>query len=297
MPEAKTKNIYQKLVEVRKGIAKVPKRGRNEFQGYDYATEADILEAVNAGIDEQGLWIIPSEVDRKEKEITSIDRDGRERKYNFCWIKILYTIVDSDNPDSGKIEAFSWGSGVDSGDKALYKAKTGASKYFFTKMFRIPTGDDPEREEGAGTERPSSPEKPVAAPPLVDKGKSNPFLTADEVKKIWEAWRRNEASDKKRMLMDYLADITEILIRVNEDDINRGGDMLSNYSAFQGKDGNVASTRDIEKLRNSKIGWSQRICHKLEKDYPEVAKEVKDLKEIPTPDEVDAFFEAEGEVP
>ena len=40
------------------------------------------------------------------------------------------------------------GSGDDPADKGLYSAYTGAVKYFLMKAFLIPTGDDPEADEG-----------------------------------------------------------------------------------------------------------------------------------------------------
>jgi hypothetical protein len=33
------------------------------------------------------------------------------------------------------------------GDKAIYKAMTGATKYFYMKVFGVATGDDPENEK------------------------------------------------------------------------------------------------------------------------------------------------------
>src|SRR5699024_6730814 len=36
--------------------------------------------------------------------------------------------------------------GQDAGDKAVYKAITGATKYALMKVFMIPTGDDPEQD-------------------------------------------------------------------------------------------------------------------------------------------------------
>ena len=40
------------------------------------------------------------------------------------------------------------GTGADSGDKAPYKATTGAIKYALLTAFLIPTGDDPENDSG-----------------------------------------------------------------------------------------------------------------------------------------------------
>jgi hypothetical protein len=52
------------------------------------------------------------------------------------------------------------GEGQDAGDKAVYKAMTGALKYCLLKTFLIPTGDDPERDE-----TPAKPPAPKSAPP------------------------------------------------------------------------------------------------------------------------------------
>ena len=41
-----------------------------------------------------------------------------------------------------------YGVGQDSGDKGIWKAVTGAIKYIMTSTFLIPTGDDPEKDEG-----------------------------------------------------------------------------------------------------------------------------------------------------
>src|SRR5574340_328981 len=46
-----------------------------------------------------------------------------------------------------KIEFLVIGEGQDRGDKATYKAMTGATKYALLKLFLIPTGDDPEKDE------------------------------------------------------------------------------------------------------------------------------------------------------
>ena len=44
------------------------------------------------------------------------------------------------------------GEGMDSGDKAYYKALTGAQKYFYHMTFHSPTGDDPEGQGSRWTD-------------------------------------------------------------------------------------------------------------------------------------------------
>jgi hypothetical protein len=51
--------------------------------------------------------------------------------------------TESDEIIEGSFE----GSGIDQGDKALYKAITGGIKYILSSTFLIPTGDDPENEQ------------------------------------------------------------------------------------------------------------------------------------------------------
>jgi hypothetical protein len=43
------------------------------------------------------------------------------------------------------------GEGIDKGDKAGYKAYTGALKYYLANTFMVATGDDPEKESPANT--------------------------------------------------------------------------------------------------------------------------------------------------
>lgn len=48
---------------------------------------------------------------------------------------------------TGMAVRYGFGFGEDSGDKAIYKAITGAIKYFGSENFLVSTGDDPERED------------------------------------------------------------------------------------------------------------------------------------------------------
>ena len=66
------------------------------------------------------------------------------------------------------------GQGLDSGDKAPYKAMTGALKYALLQSFLLATGDDPEEERinhtsGNGSERLITPEEARQLRLLVEK--------------------------------------------------------------------------------------------------------------------------------
>jgi hypothetical protein len=60
--------------------------------------------------------------------------------------------VDGESGESLIVEAV--GAGTDQpGDKAFYKAQTGAKKYALTQAFLIATGDDPEDEQAPKTSK------------------------------------------------------------------------------------------------------------------------------------------------
>ena len=63
------------------------------------------------------------------------------------------------DPDNYKYQAKE-----DAGDKGIYKAIAGAQKYALMKVFMIPTGDDPEADEGVDERNHKAPTKPTPAP-------------------------------------------------------------------------------------------------------------------------------------
>lgn len=130
-------NLVEKLAAVMAQVERVPKNGENKFHGYKYATEADITDAVRSNMARFGVMLIPSvdKIDWREVETKS----GKER---IASLTVRFTATDG----TDKIEFVVIGEGQDRGDKATYKAMTGATKYALLKLFLIPTGDDPETE-------------------------------------------------------------------------------------------------------------------------------------------------------
>lgn len=138
--DAKPKGLVRKLAEVMLEVERVPKNGRNEFHRYDYATEADIADAVRKSMAVRSLMLIPS-VEKTEWETTTTPKGGTQK---LCTLTVRFRIMDG---ESGEHQDFTiMGQGQDSGDKATYKALTGAEKYAMLKLFLIPTGDDPEAD-------------------------------------------------------------------------------------------------------------------------------------------------------
>jgi ERF superfamily len=132
-------NVMTKVTYVQKG-------SENKFHGYKYVSEGDLLEKLRPALIEEGLILIPS-VDM----VRPLDEHGN------TVVDMRYEIVHKDGdiwPHPIRIS----GCGNDRaksgvvGDKGIYKAITGANKYFLFKLFQIETGDDPERDTAAQPE-------------------------------------------------------------------------------------------------------------------------------------------------
>jgi len=147
------KTLVTKLAEVMAAVERVPKRGRNDFHGYDYATEADIAGVIRKELADRKVMLIPS--------VESADRVPVGDKGSvLTTLAMSFTFLDG---ESGEELTRKWaGAGTDKEDKGLYKAMTGGEKYFLLKTFLMPTGDDPEREDAPPKKERA--ERPKAAP-------------------------------------------------------------------------------------------------------------------------------------
>jgi|GEM_PF-2484919 len=161
-----TKNVanglYQKILQAQKTISAVPKRGYNSFHKYHYATEADIL-SIKEILNDNGLVVLPT----TQHQETGFKPDGK----SWASVTLRFRVIDVESGET--LESEFTGYAEDSFDKAIYKATTGANKYFYLKFFGIATEDDPEREDAAPrgdfsskfTLRGSKADQPRMAPP------------------------------------------------------------------------------------------------------------------------------------
>jgi hypothetical protein len=135
------KQIAVKLNKIMAGVGYIQKRNENKFQKYNYASEADFIEALRPLLVENGIVALPSVVEHS----TVPAGETKSGTAQFLTTILLETVfVDTESGES--ITVRSIGQGMDSGDKGPYKATTGANKYCLFKLFQIATGDDPETE-------------------------------------------------------------------------------------------------------------------------------------------------------
>jgi len=134
-------NLRQKLAQVRQRIGYIQKRGVNERFNYSYVTAADIAGIIGDALSELGVVVLPS-LDSIAQDKQSTPR-GTEQ---ITRVVMSYTFLDSESSERLTVKVP--GEGRDPGDKAPYKAMTGALKYALLQSFLIATGDDPEDEVG-----------------------------------------------------------------------------------------------------------------------------------------------------
>lgn len=146
------KNALRKDLK-NKGILK--KGGQNDFDHYSYFSEAQYKELFTELFSKNNLELKFSELDYGTFEGTGKQCNGRLTKLEFT----LYDV------ETGFFETtVITGEGMDKGDKAGYKAYTGAVKYYLADTFLVATGDDAEKESPSETmntkaERKASPKQ------------------------------------------------------------------------------------------------------------------------------------------
>lgn len=135
-----SKAIYAKLRKVMEAIDSIEKRGRNTQQNYRYFMAEDLFNDVREQFIIQGLVVIPACVGQ---EVT--EGQTKSGGTNFMTkVHMQYTIGDA---ETGESITFPWaGQGQDSGDKGIWKAFTGAGKYWLKNLLILPAEDDPEND-------------------------------------------------------------------------------------------------------------------------------------------------------
>ncbi len=152
--------LYTKLVGVLEDVKYIQRDKKNSFHGYTYASEAAIKGVLHEAFATWGLILLPPEI----LEMTDGEREGKNGEKDgkgqfLTTIKVRFGIADAETGEA--IYGTMYGRGQDNMDKGIYKALTGALKYFLTTTFLIPTGDDPEAE--TKSEPKDKPESPVPA--------------------------------------------------------------------------------------------------------------------------------------
>jgi hypothetical protein len=144
--QKKKNGLRKKLAE--KGIMK--KDRKNTYDNYTYFSEAGYKELFTNLFSDNGLELTPTVKLNEIIEGTANMSFGRR-------VTIEFKLTDI---ETGFYETTEFiGEAFDRGDKAIYKAYTGALKYYFATAFNVATGDDVETESPDGGKIKNEPPK------------------------------------------------------------------------------------------------------------------------------------------
>ena len=124
-----TSKLNEAIIGVMKEVTYIEKTGWNDHHQYKYASDKDLKSAFQRAMSNHGLTAYPIKIVPLE--------GGGDRVRVMVTFQLSHTSGES-------IQVESPGEGVDKGDKAFYKAMTGAQKYVYHLTVHTPTGDDAE---------------------------------------------------------------------------------------------------------------------------------------------------------
>jgi hypothetical protein len=201
---SETKNIYQKLLEVKKKVPYI-KYNAQSF-GYSYANPSAVLGKINPILNEIGLFLKTEVIDVKatrclvktkpDKAKTTKDNTSTLEKGEKHFIDVYETLYDLNmrytwvDTETGETDVnLFFASGMNGDEKGVGSAMTYAERYFLLKTFNIPTdSDDPdsfvsrhESEEDKAKREAVELAKSVK----IDVDKLSKCETKEDVKKIW----------------------------------------------------------------------------------------------------------------
>lgn len=183
--------LFSKLSKIVGEIDRIPESGFNSYGDYSYATERDFVECVRGKLAVHGIFISTSVVKHDRERIKTSNTNGESKMKFLTTVTTLHTFIDWETGEKHKVT--SMGESMDSGDKGLPQAITGAIKSMLMKNFLISTGDKRNSQT-------TSPSEPRAA-----KVTANPHF--DAIKKIQEAMKIHDCPPS--LLRTLLETMTE----------------------------------------------------------------------------------------
>lgn len=173
------KNAARKIL-AQKGTLK--REGSNTFDNYTYFSEAQYKKLFTEIFSEVGLEMTCDETSIVDIQGTDKQRFGRR-------VTLKFTLSDI---DTGYSEvSHSTGEGFDKGDKAIYKAKTGALKYWLADEWMVATGDDPETESPSDSDAKAQPQRRKAQ---ARKTGDQPTITPAQINIVQQLYKPEEIS-------------------------------------------------------------------------------------------------------
>jgi len=138
--------LIERLNAARIAIGSVSKDGYNQHFKFKFQAWDDVAPAVGKALADAGVVVFPA--------ITEVARDG-----DRTTVRMEFEVTDGEHE-----KLYSWyGEAKGNDDKAIQKAATSATKYFYLKLFLIGTKDEVADTDG---DNPKGEQAKAAAKPL-----------------------------------------------------------------------------------------------------------------------------------
>lgn len=153
LEQIKKMNIYEKINAITYELGVVEKNLKiniSKTNSYNAVSERDILDSVKPLENKYRVCSFPLNRGIEESDVLEKQTDYGTTKSLYMRIKTTYRFMNIDNPEE-YIDTTAYSDGIDTGDKATGKAMTYGDKYALMKMYKISTGDDPDKEASPQT--------------------------------------------------------------------------------------------------------------------------------------------------
>ena len=183
-------SLYKKMAAVMASLQRIPKRGYNSHFKYEYVTDSDVMDAVRLAMGAAGLGFFNNLIDMEQDSKRTL-------------VTVDATFADG---DTGATMTVTWvGEALDTQDKGINKALTGAVKYGLLKTFLISTGEDDPDSDGDPKAKTAKAKTAKAKSNGGDKPEPAPHWIADDKVRVrfW-AWATGDQENSLGLTNDQV---------------------------------------------------------------------------------------------
>jgi hypothetical protein len=228
--------IHNLLSSVMANIGEIQKTGENTGLNYTYASEADLLNAIQPQLANHGVMLRKS-----ASEIILNDFDSRGRHRFMIKIEWSFERSDAETGIKGVADALlftsfkteSYGYAECKQGFAPAKAQTQALKYVMRQTFCIPTGDDPDITAGIDTIEAETKTMIFLNVPFSEKDEMKEAGRSNNIRTIWDKESKTwsvEDSEKSRDIFKRWIDSSMIVKMKSWADKNYDGfEMMADF--------------------------------------------------------------------
>ncbi|WMJ81942.1 ERF family protein [Clostridium sp. MB40-C1] len=145
MAETK-KNLYQKLVEIRKEVINFSKD--TESYGYKYVSGSQAIAKIREKMDSLQVLLVPKMEEIINDTFTYTNSKGKEVTDHIVKGNMAYIWINADNPEEQLEVPWKLYGAQDDISKAYGSGLTYSERYFILKFFQAPTDElDPDKKD------------------------------------------------------------------------------------------------------------------------------------------------------